>query len=141
MSAVTVYQGLEERFRTVEGLKTIILGEPTGGHELPCLYTAYERFTRPLRNAPPARNLTAMDHTFAHRLLIRWQDFEQAEMQLLTFVDAIPDAIDRDPKLGGRLTKGYAAISEGITGFVTISNIKYRVIDFTSAIIEKREGT
>lgn len=141
MSAVTVWQGLEERFKTVDGLRNIILGEPTAAHDLPCLYTAYERFTRPLRNSPPARNLTGMDHVFVHRLMLRWQDFEQAEMQVLIFVDTIPDAVDRDPHLGGRLTRGIAAISEGITGFQTISGTKYRIIDFTSTVIEKREGT
>jgi hypothetical protein len=46
MSALTVYQGLEERFRTVPGLQNIILGEPTALHNLPCLYTAFYRFER-----------------------------------------------------------------------------------------------
>lgn len=141
MSALSVYQGLEERFRTVDGLRAVMLGEPTGDMDLPGMYTAYESFERPLRNSPPARNLTGMEHVFVHRLILRWQDFQQAEMQLLLFIDAVPDAIDRDPHLGGRLTRGVAAISRGVTGFVTIGGTKYRVIDFTSTVIEKREGT
>jgi hypothetical protein len=29
MSAATVWQGLEERFKTIEGIASIVLGEPT----------------------------------------------------------------------------------------------------------------
>ena len=55
MSALTVWQGLEERLRTVEGLQNVLLGEPQSVHEFPAVYAAYESFEHPLRNAPPAR--------------------------------------------------------------------------------------
>lgn len=141
MTALTVYQGLEERFRTVEGLRTILLGNPTGDLDLPGLYTAYQQFSRPIRNAPPARNVTGMTHLFISRLVIQWVDFQAAEMQLLTLLDAIPDSIDRDPKLGGRLNSGMAACSDGISGFAEIGKATYRVVDFSIQVIEKREGT
>jgi hypothetical protein len=141
MSALTVYQGIEERFRTVAGLRTILLGSPTGDMDLPGLYTAYQAFTRPLRNAPPARNLTGMQHLFASRLVIRYVDFQAAEMTLITLLDAIPDSIDLDPRLGGRLTKGMAWCSDGITGFAEIGGATYRVVDFSIHCEEKREGT
>ena len=48
------------RMRTIDGLQTILLGEPQSVHNFPALYGAYERFTRPLRNArraaQPARH-------------------------------------------------------------------------------------
>jgi hypothetical protein len=141
MSALTVYQGLEERFRTVAGLRTILLGSPTGDLALPGLYTAYQQFTRPLRNAPPARNLTGMQHIFACRLVIQWVDLQAAEMQLLTLLDAIPDSIDLDPRLDGRLKKGMAWCSDGITGTADIGEVTYRVVDYTIHVDEKREGT
>ncbi len=141
MSAVTVWQGIEERMRTIDGLQTILLGEPQSVHNFPALYGAYERFTRPLRNAPPARNLTGMDHLFVLRLVIQWVDNPQAEMQLLSLLDAIPDAIDRDPKLGGRITGGMAYISDGAAGFAKIGGVDHRVVDYTLHVLEKREGT
>jgi hypothetical protein len=141
MSALTVWQGLEERFRTVQGLRTVLLGNPTGDLDLPGLYTAYQQFTRPLRNARPARNVTGMTHLFASRLVIRWVDFQQAEMQLLTLIDAIPDSIDLDPRLGGRLNSGLAYCADGISGFAEIGNVLYRVVDFSLQVLEKREGT
>ena len=55
MSALTVYQGIEERYKTIDGVRSVILGSPTGDLDLPALYTAYSQFDRPLRNAPPAQ--------------------------------------------------------------------------------------
>lgn len=141
MSAVTVWQGIEERMRAVDGLQTILLGEPQSVHDFPALYGAYLRFARPLRNTPPARNLVGMDHQFVLRLVVQWVDNPQAEMQLLSLLDAIPDAIDADPKLGGRLLGGMAYISEGAAGFAKIGRVDHRVVDYTLHVLEKREGT
>lgn len=133
MSALIVYQGLEERFRTIPGLQNIILGEPTALHELPCLYTAFYRFERTQHG-----QITGMRYYFVHRLLLRWQDFPQAEMQLITMLNLIPAAIDADQKLGGRLPDGLASITDGTTGFITIGETKYRIVDYTSNTLEKQ---
>lgn len=140
MSALTIYQGLEVRFRTIPGLANILLGEPTGVQETPALYTVYQQFDRPLRNSPPAQNLTGMTHLFAHRLVLQFVDNPQCEMQLLAFLDAIPDSVDLDPHLGGRLTKGMAFIGSGITGFATIGAVQYRIVDYLGTVLEKRTG-
>lgn len=137
MSALTVWQGLEERFRTVSGLQNIILGESTALHELPCLYTVLESFERTMASLPPADNLTAMHYHFTHRLVIRWQDYQQAEMQLLSFINAIPAAVDADATLGGRITRGNVRITDGVAGFVDIGGVKYRIVDFATDALEK----
>lgn len=141
MSAVTVWQGLEERLRTVDGLQNVLLGEPQSVHDFPAVYGAYEQFTHPLKNAPPARNLVGFEHTFLLRLVIRWVDNPQAEMQLLTLLTAIPLAIDADPKLGGRLLGGMANISDGAAGFADVGGVKHRVVDYTCHVLEKTEAT
>lgn len=141
MSALTMWQGLEERWKTIDGLRSISLGNPTGDMELPALYTVYSQFARPLRNAPPASNLTGMNHVFLARLVIRFVDYAQSEMELITLLDEIPDAIDRDPRLGGRLAGGIAYCSDGITGFAEIGGVQYRIVDYTVKIMEKRSGT
>lgn len=137
MSALTVYLGLEERFKTVADLRNIILGEPTAAHDLPCLYTAFEGFDRVLGGLPPADNLTGMTYRFVHRLLIRWQDRSEAEEELLHFINSIPAAVDAEPTLGGRITRGNARISEGLAGFQMVGDTKYRAIDFFSTVLEK----
>jgi hypothetical protein len=141
MSALSCWQGLDAAFRTVAGLRGVTLGEPTGDLDLPALYGAYQSFTRPLRNSPPARNVSGMHHIFACRLVIRHVDNAQAEMQLLTLLDAIPDAIDLDPKLGGRVNSGMAYCSAGVSGFARLGEVVYRIVDFTVEILDKREGT
>lgn len=125
-------------FRQVEGVRTVLLGEPTGDMDLPGVYTAYTSFERPLRNNPPANNLTGMQHTFTTRLVIRWVENSQAEMQLITLLDAIPNAIDADPQLSGRITGGVARVTTGAAGYITIGGVLYRVIDYTIVILDKR---
>lgn len=141
MSALTVYQGLEERFRTIDGIRGISLGYPTGDLDLPALYIRYSTFDRPLRNAPPASNLTGMNHVFLVHLILRFVDYAQSEMELVTLLDEIPDSIDRDPRLGGRLSGGIARCSDGAAGFDTIGDVPYRYVAYTVRVLEKREGT
>lgn len=132
MSAMTMYQGLEERFRTIAGLANIILGEPTAVHETPALYTALARFERSQHG-----QVTAMRYVFTHRLIIQWQDNGAAEMQLLTLLNAIPASIDGSPTLGGRITQGLATMTAGDAGYIEIGSTKYRICDMTSEVIEK----
>jgi len=136
-----MYQGLAERYATIDGLRSIILGSPTGDMDLPGIYTAYSQFSRPLRNAPPASNLTGMDHVFISRLVIRFVDYHNSEMELITLLDSIPDSIDRDPRLGGRLAGGMAYCGDAQTGFAEIGGVTYRIVDYTVRILEKRTGT
>ena len=139
MSALTIWQGVEERLRTVDGLQNVLLGEPQSVHELPAVYGAYEGFDRPMRNtAPSAAGVTAMNHRFTLRLVIQWADNAQAEMQLISLLDAIPNAIDADPKLSGRLYSGMAYINAGIAGFAKIGDAVYRVVDYELHALEKR---
>lgn len=137
MSATTVWLGLEERFRTIAGLASVELGEPSGDMALPCLYTVYGSFQRPLRNSPPARNQTGMTHILGARLVIQWVDFQAAERQLFALVDLIPASIELDPHLGGRLSAGAAYCAAGISGHATIGKVLYRVVDYEITVLEK----
>lgn len=138
MSAVTVWQGLEERFRTIEGLEAIVLGEPTAIPSTPLLYAGYASADQIMRSQAPARNLDAITHTFAVRLVFDYQDNPQAEMQLLTLADSVPSAINDDPRLGNRLYGGIASSTQALSGFARIADKVYRVLDFTVQVIEKR---
>lgn len=127
-----MYQGLEERFKTIAGLTNIILGEPTAIHATPALYTALAGFTRSQHG-----QITAMHYIFTHRLIVQWQDNPQAEMQLLTLLNAIPASVDVSPTLGGRIVEGLAKVTAGDTGYIPIGETLYRICDFTSDILEK----
>lgn len=129
-----MWQGLEERFKTIDGLTNIILGEPTSIHEPPALYTALLRVER-----GTSGNVTTMRYFFTHRLVITLQDNPQAEMQLLTLLNAIPASVDRDSRLGARIVQGMAQIVTGDAGYIRIGETLYRICDFTSDI--KENGT
>lgn len=141
MSAVTVWAGLEERFRTIAGLRAIQLGEPTAITVTPLLYAGYASADQVLRSQAPARNLDGITHTFAVRLVFDFQDNSQAEMQLLTLADSVPAAINADPRLGGRLYGGVARANSVISGYATIAKKLYRVLDFDVVVIEKAQST
>lgn len=130
--ATIIYQGLYECFRAIPGIKSVNLGEPTGDIATPSIWTAFEHFDR-----TTSGQVTAMPLTFVHRLMILWQDFERAEMQLLTYVNAIPASVDANPDLSGRIERGLSRITVGDAGFITIGNVKYRVLDFTSVTMDK----
>lgn len=136
-----MYAGLAEAFGTISGIKSIILGEPTAIHECPAIYTMYSGFTRPLRNTPPARNLEGTEHTFVCSLVIAWTDYAAAEAQLLDLVTSIPDVIDLDPQLGGRVTKGMASCRAGSVSRRTVSTTTYLIADYTITVLEKRDAT
>lgn len=137
MTALTVWLGLEERLKTVQGLTNIMLGEPTSIHETPALATVLARFERPMEGHPPSDNLTAMIYFFTHRLYIQWVDNPQAQAELLSFVNAIPYAISEDAKLALRLGQGMATIETGDAGFVDVGTTRYLILDFHSRVLEK----
>jgi hypothetical protein len=137
VSAQTCCLGITAAFRQVEGLRGVLLGEPTGDMDLPCLYIAYASFDRPLRNTPPARNLTGMRHLFVARLVIQWVDFQQAEQQLIALLDRIPQALDDDGHLSGLLDRGMAYCDAGVTGFAGIGGVLYRIVDYQITVLEK----
>lgn len=142
MSAVSVWIGLEERFRTIEGIDGgVHLGEPTAITATPYLYAAYDTADQLLRSQAPARNQDGITHTFGVRIVFDYQENAQAEMQLLTLADSVPAAINTDPRLGGRLQAGIARSMNAASGFAVIAKKTYRVLDFVVTVLEKREAT
>lgn len=140
MSAATVWVGLEERFRTIQGLAAIQLGEPTAIETTPLLYAAYDSVDTIMRSSAPARNLDGLTHIFGVRLVFDYQDNPSAEMQLLTLADSVPSAINDDPRLGGRLSGGVAVSTRAQSGFAVIAKKVYRVLDFVVTVIEKKSA-
>lgn len=139
MSALTVYQGLHDCLRGVEGIQNIILGDPTTIQEAPALIIVYGSFDTVLRSSPPGQNLNGTNHEFAIRLAIKRQDNPQSEMQLITLVGRITAAID--PHLGGALNKGMATISGATTGYAEYSREQFRIADYTCTVLEKEAAT
>src|SRR5438105_777850 len=109
MSYETVIEGLHARFATVVGLEqnNILDHEPTSVTSFPTLYSLLDRFDR-----KEMGGVTKMTYRTLHRLLFRWQDNKQAEVELRSFVNKVAAAVDADPQLNDTLN-GLATIADG----------------------------
>jgi len=132
VSYATVLEGLHERLATVTSLVAILDYVPTAIHDTPMIYSLLDRVE--YRRSGQVKTTV---YRVIHRLLVRWQDNEGAEEEIIPFVNSIPDAVEADPQLGGRLTDGYGEITEGNAGFVTVAGVEYRSVDFIATVIEK----
>ena len=91
----------------------------------PLLYTLFDRATRETKG-----QITMLRIRLLHRIVFQWQDNEACEQELRPFIHRVPAAIDLDPQLGGLITQGLAKVDEIVSGFVVISNEKFRCLDF-----------
>lgn len=132
MSYTTVKAGLIERLNTVSGLNVKLAYEPESIQDAPAIYTILDSFERTQEG-----QITVMRYRTLHRLWIKWQDNEAAEIELDSFVNSIPSAIDQDPHLGARLTRGVAVMADGVAEWRVISGVLYRTIDFFTETVEK----
>ena len=74
---------------------------------------------------------------FVARIYFLWQEFSEAELQLDPFVNAIGAAIDEDPQLGGKLTRGYARVTDAKAGWVAVGGVVYRILDTFIEAVDK----
>jgi len=99
--------------------------EPKVIQTTPTVYMLLDNFTREHKG-----QITTMRYRILMRLVLQWQENDQSEIELMPFVHSIPHQIDLDPTLGGRVNLGLAQVSEAQSGFVLISQTKYRCLDF-----------
>lgn len=132
MSYATILAGLHTRLATVAGLNAVLDYVPTAVVDPPILYSLLERV-----EIVRSGQVRTVRYRILHRVVIRWQDNEQAELEASPFVDAIPLAVEADMWLDGALTSGIGQINECSSGFATIGEVEYRVLDFYSTVVEK----
>lgn len=134
MTYLTCLEGLEAVLATVSGITVLLRGEPQAVQDTPLLYSLFDSFDE--EDSDNAAHKSIRWRTL-HRLCIPWQDNPEAEAQLIAFLESIPDAVAANPKLSNRLHhNGYARITAGDAGFVTIANIEFRTCDFFSEVLE-----
>lgn len=132
MSYEAIIAGLNVRYATVSGIKSVLDYEPKAISNPPVIYTLLDTVTR-----SQAGQLTIMEYRILSRLCIRWQDNDYAERELRPFVNALPASIDADPKLGGAIPLGMAAVADIQAVFVTINGVLLRCLDMYVRVVEK----
>lgn len=128
-----VLAGLHAVFADVSPAIPVILRyEPTAIHQTPTLYSL-------LDTAPRERQgqILATRYRVLNRLVFRWQDNEQAEEEMIPYVDALPGAIDSNPQLGGAITSGIATANDIEAVFVSIGGTVYRALDVYADVLVK----
>lgn len=113
----------------VPGISVVLPYEPTALHDLPAVYLLLDTIQRQRQNFVINKTYVIMT-----RLCLPWQDNEMAEHELIPLVDAVADAIDLSPQLGGALTSGTAVCTSGLAGFVSIGGTLYRSLDYSVTV-------
>lgn len=135
LSYTDIVTGHHERFATVLDASRLLKYEPSGIDNPPLLYTVLVSF----EDAPQGQ-IAARRYRLMHRLVLLWQDNQQAEIELMPYVDSIPATINGSTlgrRLNDRLTAGLAIISEARAGYIQVSGVWYRSLDFFSTVVSK----
>lgn len=132
MSYSNIVDGLHTRFATVSGLKSTLKYEPASINATPMIYSLFVN----VRNEDKGQRKIRIYRTM-HRLVVARQDYAQAELLALPYIDSIPDSVKVDPRLAGSVSSGLASIVEATGGYVTVDGVVYRVIDFFSEVTAK----
>ena len=131
MSYSAIVTGIHDAIEAAHPELTCLAYEPT--HiDPPMLYSLLDRV-----DYSQSGQIKTKRYRILHRLCFLWQDNEQAELELMPYVDSIPAAIVADAHLGGAISKGLATIGEVIGTFVSISGTLYRCLDFYSDVLDK----
>lgn len=126
-----VKAGIIARMQTISGINAVLGYEPTAP-DPPTMCVILDSFKRDW-----AGQVTTMPIRFVARIYFQWQEFEQAELQLDPFVNAVGAAIDADPQLGGMLTRGYAQVTDAKAGWISVGGVVYRILDTFIEAVDK----
>ena len=133
MSYETILAGLHRTLATVTPPIAVLLDyEPTAIHTTPTLYSLLDTVTR-----ERAGQVVAVRYRILNRLVFRWQDNEQAERELIPYVNAVAMVLDTDPHMDGAMASGMASINQIDAVFVSIGGTVYRTLDIYVDALEK----
>jgi hypothetical protein len=128
-------EGLHDCFLTLSAFDRgqLLKHSPSSVQTSPLLYSMLQNYEKHFEG-----NLVVETFTTLHRVCIAWQDHQTAEDWVIKLVTEIPDSVERDDRLSGKIRGGRAIVNFGRSGFARIAEMEFRVLDFTSTIINKR---
>jgi len=132
MSYQNVLDGLQAALETLSGPVAVLQYEPPAFDDLPLIYLLFDRSTD-----ATVGQVRGTRYYVTIRLVVRWQDNEEAEKEIIPYIDSIPAAVHADRSLGGLLASGLAHISGAEGGFVDVGAVRYRVVDFVADVLDK----
>lgn len=138
MSRATIKAGV------IAAVKTVI--PRTYGYEPQTIETPAAYVLADGGDAADRGQLLSDTHRFKIRLVLRWTENEQAELQLDSYLDSLPAALRHWLTDGGdtaRATLGQIGGSTAsYTGYTTtywnVSGVLFRIADFALTVLDKR---
>lgn len=130
-----VIEGYHRQFQLHAKANKVMVGEPPAGEDM-LLYTLFDE-------ADYDEDLSDYTDTvrLIHRLLVTRQSGTVAENKIIEIVQRVPDAIRKDPTLGGKLPSGMARIISARGVWVDFNGATYRAVDFRSeTVLEPSDG-
>ena len=132
MSYANIISGLKTRLDTLTGLVCVLTAPPTAIQETPMMYMLLDS-----GDLSHQSQVVTTIHNVTLRLVVAWQENEEAEKLVRPYVDSVVDAIRGDPYLGGNAQNAWISHYEG--GWVTFPpGAEYRVVDFTATVKDVR---
>lgn len=131
MSYANIIAGLKTRLETLDGLASVLTAPPTAIHDTPMVYMLLDS-----GDVTHQAQVVTTLHSVTLRLVVRWQENEEAEKLVQPYVDSVVDAIRGDPYLDGNAQNAWISHYEG--GWATIAGVEYRVVDFTATVKDVR---
>jgi len=134
--------GLHERFATVPGLArynpageliSIIDHEPSIELPTPFLFTLLDGFTSSTEG-----QITVIIYRFVHALCVLKHDAKYAEREIRPYIESIPQSVERDIKLGQRISQGAAWLDAGDRVYRRVGGVIFQAVDFRSTVMIKR---
>lgn len=126
--------GLVEVLEDVQGINAIKAYEPTSIGAPPEMYLLLQSAERISKGG-----IAGWKYSVVCRVCIDWIDNEMAEQKVMSFVNAVPAALEAPNagQLNGTLLHGAVAVSKVEAAYVPIGGVLYRILDFYIDIIEK----
>ena len=133
MSYSAIVAALNGLIEDVTGIVIVLDYAPTAIHDSPLVYTTLDNLT-----ISRSGQVITDRYRIQSRLVVRWQDNEEAESTCVTLMPLIVAAVEADPHLSGVITSGWVEIVEVDAVWVDIAGVTYRVYDFYTSAVEKR---
>lgn len=140
---VQIVNAIHTRFLTVLPHATrAVIGEPKSIQSTPMVFSVADDDGGEAKDGKTF-GLYSMKYRTRHTLVIQWQDFERAELELMDLIPKLIDAVRRDPQLGivvgsdperMLLPGGQCRIVRWENGFAKIANNTYRIADLFSEV-------
>lgn len=133
MSYTDIVSAVVAKLEGLSGVKRVLDYAPASVHEFPIIYVLFDSMSL-TRRGPVIEKL----YKLSVNLVVRYQDNERAEEEIMPYIDAIPALFLADPHLSGTLVAGEARIAEVVSGdLVRIGSADFRLIQFMLEVYSK----